>query len=518
MFVPVLFADSMVFCLGVYILRWLNVYSMAKFLKMHRPRFTNKTRMLNKVKNNISFVGDGASAVYGEQQAVLVFYRAMGDSTEFTVTVDGKSHDSVNGRAEVVVARGASVEYEVSAEGYVTVSGVVTSCDVNKDVALSKFAPVVGPAPVPEQKYTISITAVPASAFITLGNVSGTGYVSAEFVEGSTVSYEVSAVGYESASGSLVVSKDEALNITLSEVVAPPVVVEPSEVTVGGSNDFGTESVAISALPDLSAAAGMTTIKAASIDLSASFTSPRVVSLVATGDVTVGGTGVSPMVIDGSQPKSQGNASLSITSGGVVSVHDLKFAKDDGAYNALEIGLTKGVDATSVLIEGITFDGKLLNNAISIFGTADNATIIVRNCTFASCSNAVRLSNRTAATGVSVTFENCHLLESTGEEIYRGFLMMQDHSSTSAADALSRNIFGSDKLSVSFINCTIGAGDSAEVINFASNPAAGAPNADGSVNPKQAYYTYYNKGFGDSASKGPMPYVAENYPALSFGE
>lgn len=518
MFVPVLFADSTVFCLGVYILRWLNVYSMAKFLKMHRPRFTNKTRMLDKVKSNISFVGDGASAVYGEQQAVLVFYRAMGDSTEFTVTVDGKSHDSVNGRAEVVVARGASVEYEVSAEGYATMSGVVTSCDVNKDVALPKFAPVAGPAPVPEQKYIISIASVPASAFITLGDVSGTGYVSAEFAEGSTVSYEVSAVGYESASGSLVVSKDEALNITLSEVVAPPVVVEPSEVTVGGSSDFGTESVAISTLPDLSAAAGMTTIKAASIDLSASFTSPRVVSLVATGDVTVGGTGVSPMVIDGSQPKSQGNASLSITSGGVVSVHDLKFAKDDGAYNALEIGLTKGVDATSVLIEGVTFDGKLLNNAISIFGTADNATIVVRNCTFASCSNAVRLSNRTAATGVSVTFENCHLLESTGEEIYRGFLMMQDHSSTSAADALSRNIFGSDKLSVSFISCTIGTGDSVEVINFASNPALGAPNADGSVNPKQAYYTYYNKGFGDSASQGLMPYVAENYPALSFGE
>lgn len=496
------------------------VLYMVKLQKLCRPRFTAKTRVLDKVALGIDVLR--GSAEYGTQQAVLVFHRALGDSTEYTVTVDGLAHESKFGRAEVVVPRGQVVSYTITAKGFEAVSGEVTAIDVNKDIYMTSFIPIAGgvdPGPGnPEEptKYTISISATPAAASISLGDLSGIGTLSGEFVKGTTVTHTVSLDGYQSANGSVVVEKDEVITVVLEAEATPPVVVPTEDVAVGGVSDFGNESVAINALPDLSASTAMTSIKGGSIALSSSFESPRLLSLVATNDITVGGTAAAPMEITGTQPKSQGNASLSLNAGGAIVVKNVTFKKEDGAYNGLEIGLTKGVNPTSVLIENVNFENALANNAILIFGTTANATITIRNCTFTAASNAVRLSNKEGVAGVTVLFENCHLLKSDDNPSYRGFVVFEDHSSTSAAQALSRNIFGSDKMSITFKNCTIGEGDNAEVINFTGNVVEGAPFADGAVNPKQAYYTYYHKGFGEESATGPMPYVAANYPQMVF--
>lgn len=503
---------------------------MNKLLKLRRPVFVDKVQELDPISQDIKVLA--GSTPFGKKMSTLRFYAGIGEYVPYEIVIDGKTYPAERGEVSVLVERGSVVSFKAQAEGYITVSGSVEVQEVNAEIGLPRFvvAPMVPtpdptpdpdpepepePEPEPDVKYTVTVSVTPAAAIVVLGSESGVGSVSGEFAEGSTVVYSASLEGYASQLGSIVVSKDESVSLTLeASTSGTPEDVGSDAIAVSGSNTFEGKSVSISELPDLSSSTAKTTINAESITLTSGFTSPRVLSLVAVKDIAVEGSASAPLTIAGTQPKTQGNSSLSLNAGGAVVVKNVTFAKDDGAHNGLEIGLAAGGDPTSVVIENVNFEGALKNNAISIFGTASNATVYVKNCTFKSCSNAVRLSNKLASTGVSVIFENCALLECTETGAYRGFLLMEDHTSTTAAAAESRNVFGPDKLSVAFINCTIGSGSDAEVINFASAPAEGAPFADGVVNPKQAYYTFYDKGFGDLT--GPIPYNAESYPVFSF--
>lgn len=497
---------------------------MGKLHRLRRSVFTNKVRVLDPVSQDIAALA--GSATYGKALTSLRFYAGIGEVHPFEVVIGDDVYKSVGGEVSLLVERGSTVSFTAQAEGCLSVSGTVEVLQVNAEVGLPRFvsvpagsAPTPDPDPTPDpepvKQYTVSVTVTPAEAAVVLGSEQGVGSVSGLFDEGSSVSYNASLEGYVSQEGSVVVSKDETLVLVL-EAVQPDdsEVVSPADVVVGGSNDFTGKSVTISELPDLSGATAKTTISAESIVLNSGFTSPRVVSLVADKDITVAGSASAPLVIDGVQPKTQGNATLSLNAKGAVTVKDVTFAKDDGAYNALEIGLLADGAPASVVVEGVNFNGALKNNGISIFGTAVGATVTVRDCRFKSCSNAVRLSNKLNVSGVSVVFENCVLEDCIETGSYRGFLLLEDYTSGSASAAKTNNLFGPDKLSVKFVNCKIGVGADAQVIDFASDPAAGAPFAGGDVNPQQAYYTFYDKGFGDVT--GPVPYSAENYPTFSF--
>jgi hypothetical protein len=151
--------------------------------------------------------------------------------------------------------------------------------------------------------------------------------------------------------------------------------------------------------------------------------------------------------------KSQ-NAQHSINCNGDVVIRDCSFDQD--GYNCLEIGLNKAYNPSNVTIENCNFTGSLSNNAILIFGTQDNATITIKNCTFKDVSNAVRLSNKTNATGINVVFENCKVESWDKTPAWAGFLILEDYTTkyVSADDcAATANLFAPEKMQITFKNC-----------------------------------------------------------------
>lgn len=474
---------------------------MVKVRTMYRPRFTNKTRMLDRVKLNINLLADGAE--FAPLMATLIFNSAFGEVTEYTVTVDGKDYRSSFGRAEVLVERNKDIAYTISAEGFASVEGTVMATDVNLDVFLHRLVPngEQSVCPCPCNEYTITISASPAGAMINLGNkFEGTDSVSGKFLKGTSVAYEVSLDGYASQSGTIVVSGDQTINVEL--------VKSASVDNAGASNTF-TEDVVVDGGLDLSAATKPTALISdqTNITVGGDVTSNYLLSMSSKGgNMAIKGTESKPVVISGNQPQANGNASISINTGGSVEIANVEFAKDV-AYNAVEIGIspTNG-SPKSILIENMDFTKSLLNNAILIHSTQDNAEVIIRNVHFGKVSNAVRFSNMTNATGVKVLFENCTVDEWESGE-YAGFLLMQDFTSKDAAEAQSANRFGPDKFEITFKGCTGPNG----AIMFA-NPADGAQPLAGS---DQTYYEYYNKGFGTAENIQP-DWDSASWPTFKF--
>ena len=105
-----------------------------------------------------------------------------------------------------------------------------------------------------------------------------------------------------------------------------------------------------------------------------------------------------------------------------------------------------------MLFENCRFEGEFSNNAILIFGTQDNATITLNNCYFESVSNALRLSNRTNATGVTVNIINCTVGKWDDRPQYGGFLILEDYTSKNVEEVSTNNLFGNGKITVNFSN------------------------------------------------------------------
>lgn len=106
---------------------------------------------------------------------------------------------------------------------------------------------------------------------------------------------------------------------------------------------------------------------------------------------------------------------------------------DCTGYNAIEIGLNTPKEKlpSQITIENVDFNGDLKNNAISIFGTADNAVVTIKNCTFKNVSNCLRVSNKSNATGVVFNIENCVVEKwESNTPAYGGFLICQDYTSS----------------------------------------------------------------------------------------
>ena len=121
-------------------------------------------------------------------------------------------------------------------------------------------------------------------------------------------------------------------------------------------------------------------------------------------------------------------------------------------YNAIEIDLDNKVGARYIDIDGLNIEGKLSNNGILIFNVQDDAVINIKNVHMKKCSNPIRFSNGLNAKNVTINIENMTIDEWDGSEAWRGLLILEDYTSTNAAQAYERNLFAEDKVTVNIKN------------------------------------------------------------------
>lgn len=103
---------------------------------------------------------------------------------------------------------------------------------------------------------------------------------------------------------------------------------------------------------------------------------------------------------------------------------------DASGYNGVMIGQgDRSVLPKSVIIEDVDFnmaEGKLSNNTVNIFATAENAEVIIRNCNFGEASNPIRFGNSTNASGINVIIENCHFVKWETKRPWCGVILFED--------------------------------------------------------------------------------------------
>lgn len=217
----------------------------------------------------------------------------------------------------------------------------------------------------------------------------------------------------------------------------------PAAVAVEVANGYNDATVdAMIADATVSAKTAMT---AKSFVMKNTTLSSASMNVTATGDVDMIGVGTTGDVARATM----GNAQLSVHADGYIRITEADFAAS--GYNGIEIGLSTGT-AKGIVIDGIDFQNKLSNNAISIFGTADNAVITISNCHFAEVSNILRISNRTNAKNVMIRLINCTCDKWETREGYQGMVICQDYTS-GAGDVLTNNLFAPEKITIEIINC-----------------------------------------------------------------
>ena len=208
---------------------------------------------------------------------------------------------------------------------------------------------------------------------------------------------------------------------------------------------------------------------------------------------------VNNLNISGNFPKENGNSVISLNDADYVVFKDMTF-NSNNVYNGVEIGLNSEKLPKNILFENCKFEGTFSNNAILVFGTQNDATITLSNCTFDKLSNALRLSNKSNASGVTVNIINCSVnqWEETNKE-YGGFLICEDYTSD-ASSVDSNNLFGNGKITVNFMNLT----HKGEKVIYSN-----ASKCCGTKDENQVMYVYAdNVGF--------VNYSEDKYPIVSF--
>lgn len=156
--------------------------------------------------------------------------------------------------------------------------------------------------------------------------------------------------------------------------------------------------------------------------------------------------------ISGSFPKANGNTVISVNNAEFIVFKDMVFDASE-VYNGIEIGLaSNSVLPKNILFDNCKFQGEFSNNAILVFGTQDNAIITLNNCYFEKISNALRLSNKSNASGVVVNINNCTVDQWETGAPWQGFLICEDYTSKSEEEANTNNLFGDGKIIVNFNN------------------------------------------------------------------
>lgn len=156
--------------------------------------------------------------------------------------------------------------------------------------------------------------------------------------------------------------------------------------------------------------------------------------------------------ISGSFPKANGNTVISVNNAEFIVFKDMVFDASE-VYNGIEIGLaSNSVLPKNILFDNCKFQGEFSNNAILVFGTQDNAIITLNNCYFEKISNALRLSNKSNASGVVVNINNCTVDQWETRAPWQGFLICEDYTNKTEEEVNADNLFGDGKITVNFNN------------------------------------------------------------------
>ena len=156
--------------------------------------------------------------------------------------------------------------------------------------------------------------------------------------------------------------------------------------------------------------------------------------------------------ISGSFPKANGNTVISVNNAEFIVFKDMVFDASE-VYNGIEIGLaSNSVLPKNILFDNCKFQGEFSNNAILVFGTQDNAIITLNNCYFEKISNALRLSNKSNASGVVVNINNCTVDQWETRAPWQGFLVCEDYTNKTEEEVNANNLFGDGKITVNFNN------------------------------------------------------------------
>lgn len=156
--------------------------------------------------------------------------------------------------------------------------------------------------------------------------------------------------------------------------------------------------------------------------------------------------------ISGSFPKANGNTVISVNNAEFIVFKDMVFDASE-VYNGIEIGLaSNSVLPKNILFDNCKFQGEFGNNAILVFGTQDNAIITLNNCYFEKISNALRLSNKSNASGVVVNINNCTVDQWETRAPWQGFLICEDYTNKTEEEVNANNLFGDGKITVNFNN------------------------------------------------------------------
>lgn len=208
--------------------------------------------------------------------------------------------------------------------------------------------------------------------------------------------------------------------------------------------------------------------------------------------------------VNGDFPRANGNAVASLNNAEFVVFKDMTF-NSENCYNGIEIGLSAKSETLpkNILFDNCKFEGTFSNNAILVFATQDNATITLNNCKFDKLSNALRLSNRTNASGVVVNIINCEVKQWDTSNDWSGFLILEDYTSKTAEEVNSNNLFGDKKISVNFSNL---------VYNGAKVLPSNVADVCGVRNENQVVYIWNNNG----ENGGFVEYDENKYPVISF--
>lgn len=226
-------------------------------------------------------------------------------------------------------------------------------------------------------------------------------------------------------------------------------------------------------------------ITAKSIDMSDTALESARLNMTASNDVSITGLHSS-----GNLAKSVSNAAISINNDGDITIKDCTIGQT--GYNTIEIGLSADTAPKNVVIDNVYFEGKLANNAISIFRHQKNAEIVISNCVFVDCSNPIRLSNATNQP-CKVKLINCEFRK-WEEGQYAGALLLQDYTSSSAEEAVTENRF--HNIIVEFINCTKPNGEKI------------TGTGEALCTPEQIVYMYVDK-------SGLVAYDADRFPEMT---
>lgn len=156
--------------------------------------------------------------------------------------------------------------------------------------------------------------------------------------------------------------------------------------------------------------------------------------------------------ISGSFPKANGNTVISVNNAEFIVFKDMVFDASE-VYNGIEIGLaSNSVLPKNILFDNCKFQGEFSNNAILVFDTQDNAIITLNNCYFEKISNALRLSNKSNASGVVVNINNCTVDQWETRAPWQGFLICEDYTNKTEEEVNANNLFGDGKITVNFNN------------------------------------------------------------------